>query len=151
MDEAAEFRITSAMMSISDLFILVLAFALASVPFIISRLFGNSPLRRGKRFLIYTVESVLLCMFLAVITYSLAWRWGVEPVRRRRPEMYARAIRPSDRLSAPSYLRSVYGRKSDIESHSRDLCLSRNDRRISRAQTLSRRFRSGDGSVRDRA
>jgi hypothetical protein len=73
------------MVSTSSLFILALAFGLASLPFVIKRRPGIIPIRQGKRFLIRMVEAAFMYVILVLMAYWLALRWGMELFNRRRP------------------------------------------------------------------
>jgi len=136
---ATSFVDPSAIMSTFALFIFLLALYIAGLSFSINRLFGITSYRQGKRLLIWIAESVSMYFFLAVIAYWLATRVGVEFFSRRRPEKYARAIRPSGRLSASRHQCGRCERRSDLKTDARGLCLSRNDGRLSRGEASARR------------
>jgi hypothetical protein len=73
------------MMSTSGLFILALAFCLASLPFAIKKLPGITPLQQGKELLIRMLEAALMYVILALMAYVIALRWGMKLFNRRRP------------------------------------------------------------------
>lgn len=63
-------------MTISGWFILALALSLANLPFVTNKGFGIIPLRRGKRFWSYMIESALVYLILAFTAFMLESREG---------------------------------------------------------------------------